>query len=75
MLSVIIPMGKLRSGSADLYKYLWRSVIDHDGVEASPPGVHATGFVDVGPSRTGGSTIVHTLLGQAPPSRTRRRWA
>ena len=75
--SVIIPMGKLRSGSADLYKYLWRSVLDFDGVEAFTTRMHATGFVDVKVQTFPGwqQHIVHTFLGRRAPSRTRRRWA
>ena len=63
---VIIPMGKLRSGSADLYKYLWRSVLDFDGVEAFTTRMHATGFVDVKVQTFPGwqQHIVHTFLGR-----------
>ena len=32
--SVIIPMGLVRTGSSDLYRYLWRSVLRFDGVQA-----------------------------------------
>jgi ubiquinone/menaquinone biosynthesis C-methylase UbiE len=67
--SVIIPMGKLRSGSADLYKYLWRSVLDFDGVEAFTTRMHATGFVDVKVQTFPGwqQHIVHTFLGRRAP--------
>ena len=63
---VIIPMGKLRSGSADLYRYLWRSVLDFDGVEALTTRMHATGFVDVRVQTFPGwqQHIVHTFLGR-----------
>ena len=30
---VIIPMGRIRAGSGELYRYLWRSVLDFDGVK------------------------------------------
>jgi ubiquinone/menaquinone biosynthesis C-methylase UbiE len=64
--SVIIPMGKLRSGSADLYRYLWRSVLNFDGVEALTTRMHATGFVDVRVQTFPGwqQHIVHTFLGR-----------
>ena len=63
---VIIPMGKLRAGSADLYRYLWRSVLDFDGVEALTTRMHATGFVDVRVQTFPGwqQHIVHTFLGR-----------
>jgi ubiquinone/menaquinone biosynthesis C-methylase UbiE len=66
---VIIPMGKLRAGSADLYRYLWRSVLDFDGVEAFTTRMHATGFVDVRVQTFPGwqQNIVHTFLGKHPP--------
>lgn len=63
---VIIPMGKLRTGSADLYRYLWRSVLDFDGVEALTTRMRATGFVDVRVQTMPGwqQHIVHTFLGR-----------
>ena len=66
---VIIPMGRLRSGSADLYRYLWRSVLDFDGVEALTTRMHATGFVDVRHQTFPGwqQQIVHTFLGRRAP--------
>jgi ubiquinone/menaquinone biosynthesis C-methylase UbiE len=66
--SVIIPMGKIRTGSADLYRYLWRSVLDFDGVEALTTRMHATGFDDVRVQTVPGwqQHIVHTFLGRSP---------
>jgi ubiquinone/menaquinone biosynthesis C-methylase UbiE len=63
---VIIPMGKLRAGSADLYRYLWRSVMDFDGVEALMTRMRATGFVDLREQTFPGwqQHIVHTFLGR-----------
>ena len=65
---VIIPMGRIRTGSADLYRYLWRSVLDFDGVEALTTRMHATGFDDVRVQTMPGwqQHIVHTFLGRAP---------
>jgi ubiquinone/menaquinone biosynthesis C-methylase UbiE len=66
--SVIIPMGKIRTGSADLYRYLWRSVLTFDGVEALTTRMRATGFEDVRVQTVPGwqQHIVHTFLGRAP---------
>ena len=65
---VIIPMARIRTGSADLYRYLWRSVLDFDGVEALTTRMHATGFDDVRVQTVPGwqQHIVHTFLGRAP---------
>lgn len=66
--SVIIPMGRLRTGSGDLYRYLWRSVLDFDGVEAFTGRMSAVGFEDVRVQTVPGwqQHIVHTVLGRAP---------
>src|SRR4051812_4237150 len=45
--TVIIPMGRLRTGSGDLYRYLWRSVLRFDGARALAERVRGAGFVDV----------------------------
>lgn len=68
--SVIIPMGRLRTGSADLYRYLWRSVLDFDGVEALTTRMRAVGFQDVRVQTVPGwqQGIVHTFLGRRPGS-------
>ncbi len=65
---VIIPLGRLRTGSADLYRYLWRSVLDFDGVEALTTRMRATGFVDVRVQTMPGwqQHIVYTFLGRRP---------
>jgi ubiquinone/menaquinone biosynthesis C-methylase UbiE len=65
---VIIPMGRVRTGSADLYRYLWRSVLDFDGVEAFTGRMTAVGFEDVRVQTMPGwqQHIVHTFLGRAP---------
>lgn len=65
---VIIPMGMLRTGSGDLYRYLWRSVLDFDGVEAFTERMTAVGFEDVRVQTVPGwqQHIVHTFLGRSP---------
>lgn len=69
---VIIPMGRLRTGSAGLYRYLWRSVLDFDGVEALTTRMRATGFQDVRVQTVPGwqQHIVHTFLGRRAPEPT-----
>jgi ubiquinone/menaquinone biosynthesis C-methylase UbiE len=66
--SVIIPMGRLRSGHGDLYRYLWRSVRDFDGVRELRRRMSAAGFVDLRVQTVPGwqRDIVHTFLGRRP---------
>jgi ubiquinone/menaquinone biosynthesis C-methylase UbiE len=65
---VIIPMGRRETGSADLYRYLWRSVLDFDGAAAVLERMRAAGFTDVRSEPVTGwqRGIVHTFLGRAP---------
>lgn len=65
---IIIPLGKLRTGDAGLYRYLWRSVLDFDGVEALTTRMRACGFIDVRHQTMPGwqQHIVHTFLGRRP---------
>lgn len=65
---MIIPMARIRTGSADLYRYLWRSVLDFDGVEALTTRMRATGYTDVIVQTMPGwqQHIVHTFLGKKP---------
>ncbi len=65
---VIIPMGRLRSGSGDLYRYLWRSVRAFDGVRSVAERMGRAGFIDIRTQTvTGWQThIVHTFLGRRP---------
>jgi ubiquinone/menaquinone biosynthesis C-methylase UbiE len=69
--SVIIPMGRLRTGSTDLYRYLWRSVLEFDGVQALIRRMRAAGFDDVRVQTVPGwqQHIVHTFLGRRPAER------
>jgi len=66
--SVIIPMGRVRTGSGDLYRYLWRSVLEFDGVSALTGRMTAAGFDDVRVQTVPGwqQDIVHTFLGRRP---------
>ena len=66
--AIIIPAGRLRSGDADLYRYLRRSVNDFDGASQFRNRLQRSGFVDVRSMTVTGwqRNIVHTFLGRAP---------
>lgn len=66
--SVIIPLGRIRTGTLDLYRYLWRSVLDFDGVSALRTRMTDAGFVDLRVQTVPGwqRDIVHTFLGRRP---------
>lgn len=66
--TIIIPMGRLRSGDAGLYRYLRRSVIDFDGAEAFRSRLEAKGFTNVSSQTVPGwqRNIVHTFTADAP---------
>ncbi|MCE0764503.1 class I SAM-dependent methyltransferase [Pseudonocardia kujensis] len=65
---IIIPMGRRVTGSADLYRYLWRSVLDFDGAGRLAARMRAAGFVDVRHEPVTGwqRGIVHSFLGNRP---------
>ena len=65
---VIIPLAKLRTGSTEIYRYLWRSVREFDGVRRLTQRMRAAGFDDIRVQTVGGwqQHIVHTLLGRRP---------
>jgi ubiquinone/menaquinone biosynthesis C-methylase UbiE len=67
--TIIIPMGRLRAGSGDLYRYLWRSVLRFDGVKALARRLRDAGFVDVRTQTMTGwqQDVVHTVLGRRVP--------
>ncbi len=75
--SVIIPMGLARTGSSDLYRYLWRSVLRFDGVRQLSRRMRAAGFDDVRVQTVPGwqQHIVHTVLGRRPFEQEARRGA
>jgi ubiquinone/menaquinone biosynthesis C-methylase UbiE len=66
--TIIIPMGKLRSGDAGLYRYLRRSVNDFDGAERFRQRLRDNGFANVRSETVPGwqRDIVHTFLAEAP---------
>ena len=67
--TIIIPMGRLRTGSSGLYRYLWRSVLRFDGVKTLAQRLRDAGFVDVRCQTFDGwqQNIVHTVLGRRSP--------
>jgi ubiquinone/menaquinone biosynthesis C-methylase UbiE len=66
--TVIIPMGKIRSGDAGLYRYLRRSVNEFDGADDFRNRMRVNGFDSVRSETMPGwqRNIVHTFLGEAP---------
>ncbi len=45
--TVIIPYGRLTTGDARLYRYLWRSALTFDGARAFTDRLRRAGFTDV----------------------------
>lgn len=66
--AIIIPAGRLRTGDADLYRYLRRSVNDFDGAAQFRNRLQHSGFTDVRSMTVPGwqRNIVHTFLARAP---------
>jgi ubiquinone/menaquinone biosynthesis C-methylase UbiE len=69
--TIIIPLGRLRTGSSGLYRYLWRSVLQFDGVKRLAQRLRDAGFVDVRCQTVSGwqQDIVHTILGRRAPEK------
>ncbi|WP_181773164.1 class I SAM-dependent methyltransferase [Amycolatopsis pittospori] len=65
---VIIPLGKLATGDATLYRHLRRSVLEFDGITSLARRLTDAGFTDVHTATVGGwqRDIVHTVVGIAP---------
>lgn len=65
---VIIPAGRVATGRADLYRYLWRSVLDFDSTAGIQQRMREAGFTGVRRHRMTGwqRGIVHTFLGHRP---------
>ncbi|MGH3096676.1 MAG: class I SAM-dependent methyltransferase [Streptosporangiales bacterium] len=66
--AVIIPAGRLLTGDAGLYRYLWRSVITFDGASRVRARLRQAGFEGVRAQTVPGwqRDIVHTFLGTRP---------
>ena len=67
-LSVVIPSGRVFAGSADIFKYLRRSVLEFDGVDAFEDRLRDAGFEAVRTLPMDGwqRGIVHSFLAQRP---------
>ena len=65
---VIIPLGGLVGGNHDLYRYLWRSVVDFDAVPTFAERLVRAGFTDVAHRTASGwqRGILHTFVARAP---------
>ncbi|MHB8670029.1 MAG: class I SAM-dependent methyltransferase [Acidimicrobiales bacterium] len=65
---IIIPAGLLRAGHTRLFRYLWRSVLDFDGVAAFEARLARAGFCDVHTEPVDGwqKDIVHTFCARRP---------
>ncbi len=66
--AVIIPAGRLTSGDAGLYRYLWRSVLNFDGARDFTARLSRAGFTDVHTHTMPGwqRGITHTFRGVRP---------
>ncbi|HEX2300852.1 MAG TPA: methyltransferase [Pseudonocardiaceae bacterium] len=64
--TVIIPAGKLSTGRATLYRYLWRSVLRFDTAGALATRLYRHGLVDIRVATMPGweRGIVHTIMGR-----------
>jgi ubiquinone/menaquinone biosynthesis C-methylase UbiE len=69
--SVIIPAGRVATGDAALYRYLWRSVAAFDGAARFRRRLGAAGFTAVHSETMTGwqRNIVHTFLATRPAAR------
>lgn len=69
--TVIIPAGRLTTGHAGLYRYLWRSVLTFDGASRFQERLRKAGFAGVSAQTMPGwqRGIVHTFLGTRPGPR------
>jgi len=65
---VIIPLGILLDHNFNLYRYLWRSVLDFDSVQSFGDRLAAAGFVDIARQGAGGwqQGILHTFVARKP---------
>jgi ubiquinone/menaquinone biosynthesis C-methylase UbiE len=66
--TVIVPSGRLVTGDGELYRYLWRSVRDFDGVAAFRGRLTRAGFTGVRSATVPGwqRGVVHTFRARRP---------
>ncbi len=67
-LGVIWPCGLLTSPKSDIYRYLWKSVMEFDGVRELEGRLRSMGYTDVHSKTMDGwqKDIVHSFLATAP---------
>ncbi|MCB9666600.1 MAG: class I SAM-dependent methyltransferase [Myxococcales bacterium] len=65
---IIWPSGLLTSPRSDIYRYLWRSVLDFDGVRELEGRLRGAGYTDVHTETMDGwqKDIVHSFVARAP---------
>ncbi|MCV7286434.1 class I SAM-dependent methyltransferase [Mycolicibacterium wolinskyi] len=66
--AIIIPMGRIRTGDAALYRYLRDSVNNFDGVSRFLKRLHDNGFANTRSATVSGwqRGVVHTFLAESP---------
>ena len=66
--AIIIPMGRIRTGDAALYRYLRDSVNNFDGVSEFSNRLRDIGFVNIRNATVSGwqRGVVHTFLAESP---------
>ncbi|SFW86138.1 class I SAM-dependent methyltransferase [Amycolatopsis australiensis] len=66
--AIVIPLGRVATGDATLYRHLRRSVLAFDGLADLGDRLSRAGFTDVRTGTVPGWSrgIVHTVLGTAP---------
>ena len=71
--TVVIPLSWLTSRQTRLYRYLWRSVLRFDSVQAFTDRLYGVGFVDVEVRTVPGwqRGILHTFRARKPVARSR----
>lgn len=65
---VVIPAGRVLTGRADLFRYLWRSVLEFDGRTALLERMRRAGLVSVSDAPLPGWQygVTHTFVGMRP---------
>ncbi|MCC2594097.1 class I SAM-dependent methyltransferase [Tessaracoccus sp. OS52] len=69
--AVIIPLGTIIDRNPGLYRYLWRSVVSFDAVDAFAGRLRAAGFTDVTHDTARGwqRGVLHTFVARKPDGR------
>lgn len=65
---VVTPLSMVVRGNPEIYRYLWRSVLDNESTEALSERLRRAGFVDLSWSTARGwqRGILHTVLARRP---------